>query len=122
MGNCLTVSSHLRIKSLRSSAHSDQTHGLPKMYLFVYFRVFEMHAFLFSSSSPSTIANILRSAKVSVDLSVLPMLKLGSDTFAKNNFVSEKKLFLALYELHDNMKAWTDLLNNRTRRQNGPKN
>ena len=49
------------------------------------------------------------------------MLKLGSDTFAKNNFVSEKKLFLARYELHDNMKAWTDLLNNRTRRQNGQK-
>ena len=57
-----------------------------------------------------------------MDLSVLPMLKLGSDTFAKNNFVSEKKLFLALYELHDNMEAWTDLLNNRTRRQNGQKN
>ena len=57
-----------------------------------------------------------------MDLSVLPMLKLGSDTFAKNNFVSEKKLFLALYELHDNTEAWTDLLNNRTRRQNGQKN
>ena len=54
--------------------------------------------------------------------SVLPMLILGSNTFAKNNFVSEKKLFLAFYELHDNMKAWTDLLNNRTRRQNGQNN
>ena len=79
-------------------------------------------AFLFSSSSPSTTAIILRSAEVSVDLSVLPMLILGSNTFAKNNFVSEKKLFLAFYELHDNMKAWTDLLNNRTRRQNGQNN
>jgi len=43
------------------------------------------------------------------------MLKLGSNTFAKNNFF----LFFALNELHDNMKAWTNLLNNRTRRQNG---
>ena len=76
----------------------------------VFIRVFWgiRDAFLFSSSSPSTIAIILRCAEVSLDLSVLPMLKLGSNTFAKKNFVSEKKLFFALYELHDNMKAWTD--------------
>ena len=83
----------------------------------VFIRVFcgIRDAFLFLSSSPSTIAIILWSAEVSVDLSVLPMLKLGSNTLAKNNIF----LFLALYELHHNMKAWTDLLNNRTRQQNG---
>ena len=38
--------------------------------------------------------------------------------FKKKSTTTKKKqkLFVAVHERHDNMKAWTDLLNNRTHR------
>ena len=78
------------IKSLRSSAHSDQTRADHDVYIHV-FAVFEM------SSSFQVLHRQLKQSfyshlKFSVDLSVLPMLKLGIILLAKNHFVPEKAL------------------------------
>ena len=113
----VSLSPMICIKSLPSSAQSDQTR-LTRTAHDVFIRVFcsIRDAFLFSSSLSSTIPIILRSAEVNLGSVCVSHAKLRFQYFLRKTILCQKKLFVAVHELHDNMKAWTDLLNNRTRR------
>ena len=92
--------------------------GLPTTWMFirVFSGTFEKPS-SFHSSSSSTIAIILRSAEVFCGSVCPSYAKIRFQYFFQKTILTQKKLFVAVRELHDNMKALIELLNNRTRRQ-----
>ena len=84
----------------------------------VFIRVFcgIRDTLLLTSSPSSTIAVILRSAEVFRVSVCVFHAKLRFQYFLRKTILCQKKLFVAVHDLYDNMKAWTVLLNNRTLR------
>ena len=63
--------------------------------------------------SPSTIVIILRTAEVIRGSDRHSHAKIRFQYFLRKTILCQKKLFVAVHERHYNMKACTDLLNNR---------
>ena len=84
----------------------------------VFIRVFcgIRDTLLLTSSPSSTIAVILRSAEVFRVSVCVFHAKLRFQYFLRKTILCQKKFFVAVHDLYDNMKAWTVLLNNRTLR------